>query len=222
MQEAQGGRAWLLDLTARHPELDECVADIDAAYRLLEACYSGGGQVLVCGNGGSAADCEHLVGELMKGFVTRRPLPDEVAQEFAQTHPDGGRELAGRLQGALPAISLVSQTGIATAIANDMGGDLVFAQQVYGYGRPGGVLIAISTSGNSENVLAALRVARVLRMGTIGFTGREGGAMVDLCDVAIRVPHDETGRIQELHLPIYHTLCGMLEDTFFAAPQEER
>ncbi|MEX2536309.1 MAG: SIS domain-containing protein [Trueperaceae bacterium] len=207
--------AVLPDLIARYPELDECVHDIDGAFRLLEACFERGGKVLVCGNGGSAADCEHLVGELMKGFLSKRPLPREERARFAESFPKEGDYLADHLQGALPAISLVSQSALVTAFANDVASDMVYAQQVYGYGRPADALIAISTSGRSANILNALRVARTQGLSTIGFSGRSGGDMPELCDVIVRVPEEGTLKIQERHLPIYHALCSMLEQAFF-------
>jgi phosphoheptose isomerase len=207
--------AALPELIARHPELDECVPQIDSAFRLLESCFERAGKVLVCGNGGSAADCEHLVGELMKGFLSRRALSAEARHRFVEAFPAQGEYLADHLQGALPAFSLVSQSGLLSAYGNDVAADMVYAQQVYGYGRPGDVLIGISTSGRSANIVNAIRVARVMGLATIGFTGREGGDMPELCDVAVRVPEEETLRIQELHLPIYHALCTMLEQAFF-------
>lgn len=207
--------AVLPSLIARHPELDECVPDIDAAFRLLESSFEKGGKLLICGNGGSAADCEHLVGELMKGFLSRRPLPADQRAQLGEAFPAEGEYLADHLQGALPAISLVSQSGLISAYANDVAPDMVYAQQVYGYGRPEDALIGISTSGRSPNVLSAVRVARARGLSTIGFSGRDGGDLAQLCDVTIRVPEEETLRIQELHLPIYHTLCSMLEQAFF-------
>lgn len=207
----------LPDLVARYPRLEACLPDIDAAFRALERCYLEGGKVLFCGNGGSAADCEHLVGELMKGFLSKRPLPSEQRRRLEADFPEEGAYLADHLQGALPAISLVSHVGLMTAYANDVASDMVFAQQVYGYGREGDALVGISTSGNSRNVLQALRVARTLGLATIGFSGRSGGQMAEVCDVCVRVPEEETSAIQELHLPIYHALCSMLEQSFFAA-----
>lgn len=209
----------LPDLIARYPELDECIPDIGSAFQLLESAFEGGGKLLLCGNGGSAADCEHLVGELMKGFLSRRPLPPETRRLLAEQFPAQGEYLADHLQGALPAISLVSQSGLISAYANDVAADMVYAQQVFGYGQAEDALIAVSTSGRSANVLNAVRVARALGMSTIGFSGRDGGEMAELCDVTVRVPQDETLKVQELHLPIYHALCGMLEQAFF--PEEE-
>jgi D-sedoheptulose 7-phosphate isomerase len=177
--------------------------------------YRHGGKLLICGNGGSAADSEHIVGELMKGYLSKRPLPDPVRQRFSAVFPDDGAYLADHLQGALPAISLVSQSSLLTAFANDVAADLIFAQQVYGYGRPGDVLLAISTSGNAANVVRAIQVARVQGLKSIGLTGRDGGALKTLCDLAIRVPADTTPTIQEYHIAVYHTLCALLEEEFF-------
>lgn len=210
----------LPNLLARYPELDECVPDIDAAFRVLESSFEQGGKMLACGNGGSAADCEHLVGELMKGFLSKRPLPTKMREQLTQEFPGQGGYLADHLQGALPAISLVSQSGLISAYANDVAADMVYAQQVYGYGRPEDVLVAISTSGSSANVVNALRIARAVGMASIGFTGRDGGEMPGLCDVTVRVPEDETLKVQELHLPIYHVLCSMLEQAFFPDPSQ--
>lgn len=202
-------------LVAKYPDLDDCLDDIQAAYELLRDCYTAGGKVLFCGNGGSAADSEHLVGELMKGYLRARPVPPEVRQALSDAFPEQGAYLADHLQGALPAISLVSQTALLTAYANDVAADMIFAQQVYGYGNAGDVLVGISTSGNSSNVLHALRVARVTGLRTLGITGASGVAMNALCDVTIRVPWEQTTDIQERHLAIYHALCAMLEDKFF-------
>lgn len=207
--------AVLPELLARYPELDECIPDIDEAFQILTECFENGGKLLICGNGGSAADCEHLVGELMKGFLSKRPLAAEERSSLLDAFPDEGEYLADRLQGALPAISLVSQIGLITAYANDVAADMIYAQQVFGYGKPGDALIAISTSGNSRNVLNAARVARSRGLATVGFSGRSGGEMADLCDVVVKVPEDDTVKIQERHLPIYHALCSMLEQAFF-------
>ena len=203
-------------LTQKYPDLASCLPDIQRAFDLLATCYRQGGKVLICGNGGSASDSEHLVGELMKGYLQPRPVPSSLRADLAAHFPAEGEYLADHLQGALPTISLVSQMALITAYANDVAADMIFAQQVYGYGKPGDVLLGISTSGRSVNVLHALRVARVRGLGTLGITGGSGGEMPDLCDVAIRVPQAHTAEIQERHLAIYHALCGMLEAEFFA------
>jgi D-sedoheptulose 7-phosphate isomerase len=186
-----------------------------AAFGLLAGALSGGGKVLVCGNGGSAADSEHIVGELMKGFRSRRPLPETDRERLEAACGQEGRALAGRLQRALPAISLVSQVSLGTAVANDLGADLVFAQQVYGYGQPGDALIAISTSGNAGNVLAACRTARAFGLAILGLTGADGGELARACDVCLRAPASDTAEVQVWHLRAYHLLCGLLESEFF-------
>ena len=196
-------------LAKEHPDLAECSETIWQIFELLRNCFENGGKLLLCGNGGSAADCEHIVGELMKGFLMSRPVPEDFA-----AHPalDGEGEL---LQGALPAISLVGQSSLATAFANDVDPEMVFAQQVYGLGRPGDVLLGLSTSGNAGNVCRALRVAQAVGMKTIGFTGASGGQMTSLCDLCLQVSATETYQVLELHLPAYHALCAMLETAFF-------
>ncbi|MFC5404780.1 D-sedoheptulose-7-phosphate isomerase [Cohnella soli] len=204
------------DLYAKYPELAPvCAAEIGQAFAILRDCYRSGGKLLICGNGGSAADCEHIVGELMKGFMLKRPVPQSFRAKLTEVDAATATYISEHLQGGLPAISLVSHTALSSAFANDNSADLVFAQQVYGYGKPGDVLLGISTSGNSANVLHALRVAGALGMRTIGLTGRSGGQMKALCDAAICVPFDRTPDIQERHLPIYHALCIRIEEEFF-------
>jgi D-sedoheptulose 7-phosphate isomerase len=200
-------------LISKYPELKACEADITRAFHIIRNSYANGGKVLLCGNGGSAADCDHIVGELMKGFMSKRPLSQEMREKLRLDGQDDGY-LADHLQGALPAISLVSHSALMSAFSNDVAADIVFAQQVYGYGKKGDVLVGLSTSGNSVNVIRALQVARALGVSTIGFTGR-GGKMNSLCDAAICVPFDSTPDVQERHLPIYHALCIMLEKEFF-------
>ncbi|MFC4599516.1 D-sedoheptulose-7-phosphate isomerase [Cohnella hongkongensis] len=200
---------------ARYPELQACERDIVLAYEALRDCFRGEGKLLLCGNGGSASDCEHIVGELMKGFLSERPVGQTVRDRIARSGASDPAYLIGHLQGALPAISLVGHSAFMTAYANDAAADMAFAQQVFGYGRPGDALLAISTSGDSANVLRALEVARAMGLRTIGLTGRTGGRMKALCDVAICAPADRTPDVQERHLPIYHTLCIMLEEEFF-------
>ena len=186
----------------------------------LTESLAGGGTIIFCGNGGSAADSEHIAAELLKGMVAQRPLPDAERQRFLAAFPEDGSYLADNLQGALPAISLASHTSLLTAYANDIAADMAFAQQVYAYGRAGDALLALSTSGGSPNVLHALRVARALGLRTVGLTGAAGGAMLDLCDACVRVPCRDTADVQERHLPIYHVLCVMLEREFFG--EDER
>lgn len=206
---------YLEELVERYPVLDAVKDDVRKAYELLEACYEQGGKLLIAGNGGSCADAEHIVGELMKGFVKRREVSDSFAECLRSADEVRGAELAKKLQGGLPAIALTGHAGLSTAYLNDVDGDLIFAQQTYGYGRPGDVLIGISTSGNAKNVMYAMTVAKALGMKTIGLTGKGGGALKREADVSVVVPETETFKIQELHLPVYHALCLMLEERFF-------
>lgn len=202
-------------LFKQYPALTVCQDAIEQAFLTLQTCYQNKGKLLVCGNGGSAADAEHIVGEMMKGFMLKRPLSIEQRAKLTTHFPTDGDYLADHLQGALPAIALTGQLALSTAFLNDVAGDMVFAQQVYGYAQPMDVLLAISTSGNSKNVLNAIKVAKALGVKTMGLTGQHGGQMNDLCDVVVRVPAGEVYVIQEYHLPIYHTLCRMLEVEFF-------
>lgn len=205
----------LNELVMRYPVLGIVRDDVNKAYSLLEACYENGGKLLIAGNGGSAADADHIVGELMKGFVKRRPLPKELKCALIDTDPIRGRELSEKLQQGLPAIALTNHAALSSAFANDVDGMLSYAQQVNGYGKEGDVFLGISTSGNSENVMYAAVTAKAKGMKVIGLTGRDGGKLAKLADVAIVVPEQETYKIQELHLPIYHALCLMLEDHFY-------
>ena len=202
-------------LFERYPALQTCQEDLRSALGLLVTAYQAGNKLLVCGNGGSAADSEHMVAELMKGFLKRRPISAEHAAQLEQAGP-AGRAIARRLQGTLAAIPLASHISLVSAIANDIDYDMVFAQQVYGLGRPGDVLLGISTSGNSKNVVNAAVVAKAFGLKTIVLTGRSGGSLASLADVAIKVPADNVGEIQELHLPVYHWLSTELEATFFS------
>lgn len=204
-------------LIARYPCLDVCRQSIADAYKVLERCYLNGNKLLIAGNGGSCADSEHIVGELMKGFKLPRKLSTKYAEKLKNIDPVRGAELAERLQGGLPAIALDGHQGLNTAYINDVvnGGLLMYAQQVNGYGKEGDVFLGISTSGNSKNVMYATVVSRAKGMKVIGLTGAIGGELAKVADVAIKVPETETYMIQELHLPVYHTLCLMLEDKFF-------
>lgn len=204
-------------LMERYPALRPVREDIVRAYEVLEGCYEHDGKLLIAGNGGSAADSEHIAGELMKRFCVKRPVPKEFAEKLAGVDPVLGAELARKLERGLMAIPLVAHEALSTAYINDVDGLGVFAQQLYGFGRPGDVFLGISTSGNSRNVMYAAVVARALGMKVLGLTGRAGGKLAAAADVAIRVPEDETYRIQELHLPVYHCLCLMLEERFFGA-----
>lgn len=205
----------LNQLVNRHEKLVHLKESISKAAELLIETYQNGGKVLVCGNGGSSADAGHIVGELMKSFEAKRPLNSDIQQKLTSQFGERGSLLSEKLQQGLPAISLSEHTSLITAISNDLGGDFIFAQQVAGYGNTGDVLLALSTSGNAQNVLDALMVAKVKGMKTIGMTGETGGKMKDLCDVLINVPATRTAYVQELHLPIYHALCMMVEKEIF-------
>ena len=181
----------------------------------MEECYEHDGKLLIAGNGGSAADSEHIAGELMKGFKSPRPVPQEFAKRLKAVDPVRGEELARNLERGLTALPLVAHEALSTAYINDVDSLGVFAQQLYGFGRPGDVFLGISTSGNSKNVMSATVVARALGIKVIGLTGAKGGELANVADVAVKVPQTETYMIQELHLPVYHCWCLMLEDKFF-------
>lgn len=202
-------------LISRYPELDACRIDIVKAYQLVEQSYAQGGKLLAAGNGGSAADAEHIVGELMKAFVLERKLSDDMREKLKAVDPQIGTVLAQNLQGALPAIALDGHFALSTAYMNDCEPLLCFAQQVNGYGREGDVFLGISTSGNSQNILYAATVAKSKGMIVVGLTGEKESRLSAMADVCIRVPRQETYQVQELHLPVYHTLCLMLEERFF-------
>lgn len=203
-------------LVERYPSLESAKNDIVAAYLLLEESYNNGGKLLVAGNGGSAADAEHIVGELMKGFKLPRKPEADFAEKLVEENQELGSVLAENLQGALPAIALDGHPALSTAYMNDCEPLLCFAQQVNGYGKSGDVFLGISTSGNSKNVLFAATTAHAKGMKVIGLTGAKDSKLKDISDVCIKAPQTETYMIQELHLPIYHCLCLMLEDKFFA------
>ena len=206
----------LLSLFDRYPALQTCERDLVAAFDLLAAAFRNGNKLLVCGNGGSAADSEHIVAELMKGFLRRRPIAAADAAKLEAAAGAAGKTIANRLQGTLAAISLPSQMSLLTATANDGDYDLTFAQQVYGLGRAGDVLLAISTSGKSPNVCNAAIVAKAFGLKSIALTGKSGGDLAPLTNIAIKGPSDNVAEIQELHLPLYHWLSTELEATFFA------
>lgn len=202
-------------LGQNYPDLSPLLPEIQNALDVLGDAFAGGRRLYTCGNGGSAADADHIVGELVKGFMLPRPLPADQREALSRDHGSEARVLTEHLQGGLPAMALTAHPALSTAFANDVNPELIFAQQVHVYGNPGDVLLALSTSGNSRNILHALRVARTRGLKTIGLTGRTGGQMKPLCDVCVQVPHDSTPRIQERHLPIYHALCIALEHRFF-------
>jgi D-sedoheptulose 7-phosphate isomerase len=212
-EAARGMESWLYRLIATYPDLEVCEPDIRRGFHLLLETFQAGRRLLVVGNGGSAADADHIVGELVKGCTLARPVPASFAAQLRDA--EHGAYLASRLQRGLPVLSLSGPAALLTAIANDTAADMIFAQQVYGLGQAGDLLWALSTSGNSLNVIHALEVARALGLRTLGLTGAHGGAMARYCDVCIRVPHTDTQAVQERHLPIYHALCIALEQTLF-------
>ncbi|MBR5623711.1 SIS domain-containing protein [bacterium] len=201
-------------LYERYPALKECSEAIEAAAQTLDETYKKGGTIYCCGNGGSAADCEHIVGELMKGFLKKRPLSGAEKEELSSLGAEG-EYLAAELQKGVPAVSLVNSVGLGTAFANDVAPELIFAQQIYSLGKKGDALIAISTSGNSKNVIYAILAAKAKGVKVVGLTGASGGRMAALCDHAILAPSDSTPEIQEYHLPIYHYLCQKVEKENF-------
>lgn len=202
-------------LVKRYPKLTLVRRDIVNAYRIFEECYENDGKLLVAGNGGSAADAEHIAGELMKRFKRPRPVPDEFARKLREADPKRGELLAGNLECALMAVPLVAHEALTTAYINDVDGLGVFAQQLYGFGRQGDVFLGISTSGNSENIINAAVVARAAGIKIIGLTGADGGVLAEIADVTVKVPETETYMVQELHLPVYHCWCLMLEEKFY-------
>ena len=202
-------------LMKRYPKLESLRQNIIDAYLVMEECYEHDGKLLIAGNGGSAADSEHIAGELMKRFKIARPVPQKFAEELCDMDSIRGKELAKKLERGLMAIPLVAHEALTTAYINDVDGLGVFAQQLYGFGRRGDVFLGISTSGNSKNILNATVVARALGIKVIALTGSQGSELAKVADVAIKVPENETYMIQELHLPVYHCLCMMLEDRFF-------
>ncbi len=195
-------------LSKRLPTLAVCEETIREATKTLINTFQAGNKLLLCGNGGSASDCEHIAGELIKRFSRPRPLSAELAESL-------GEDLSQNLHGGLPALSLPSMIGFHTAFANDDNPEYAFAQQVLALGKPGDLLLAISTSGNSKNLVHAVKTAKAMDLKTIGLTGESGGILAPLCDLAIQAPASETPRVQELHLPIYHAICTVVEDTLF-------
>lgn len=202
-------------LIERYPCLSVCKEDIVSAYEIMEETYSAGRKLLVAGNGGSASDSEHIVGELMKEFKLKRKIYAAQIDRLMKIDAEMGTVLAEHLQGSLPAISLVGEPSLTTAFMNDAVPVLIFAQQVNGLGRAGDVFLGISTSGNSRNILYAAVAAKSKGLKVIGLTGEKENRLMEFADVCIRVPEKETYRIQELHLPVYHCLCLMLEERFF-------
>ncbi len=211
----------LSQLFDRYPALSDVRFAISEAASTLIECFSNGGKLLVCGNGGSSSDADHVVGELMKCFESERPLQDAFKDQLVKTGGHRGEFLAGKLEGGLPAISLSAHTALTTAIANDIDANLAFAQQVNVYGTVKDVLFALSSSGNSQNVVDACLTARAMGLKVIGLTGKTGGKMKEFCDILINVPESRTAFVQELHMPVLHTLCLITENHFFVNQKAE-
>ena len=205
----------LIELIERYPSLAHISEEIKKAADML--CYAAerGGKILVCGNGGSSADADHIVGELMKGFLLKREMPPSDKEKFKAALGDDATPFVEKLQQGIPAISLSAQTAISSAFINDVDPDLIYAQMVYGYGKPGDVLLAISTSGNSKNVVNALLCAKSMGLCTIALTGKSDSKISANADCTIKAPEEETFKVQELHLPIYHYLCAAAENYLF-------
>ncbi len=207
--------SYLKQLITRFPELERLQQVIELAAGCIADCYLKGGKLLICGNGGSSADSDHIAGELMKGFMLKRETDNEFKKRLISVAAGRGKILSEKLQKGLPAISLSAHSSLVSAIANDSDPDIVYAQQVAGYGKKGDVLLGISTSGNAVNVVDAVIAAKAMDLKVIGLTGESGGQMRLYCDILINVPGSVTYMVQELHLPVYHTICLMVEDTIF-------
>lgn len=200
-------------LAEQYPTLQDSKKEIMEAYYKMEISFRQGGKLLACGNGGSSSDAQHIVGELMKEFKLHRQLSEDFVKECRRRYPE--EKLEERLQGALPAIALGVNPALGSAYANDVSPEMVYAQEVFGYGRPGDVLLGLSTSGNSLNVVNAIKVGKLVGMSCIGIGGQDGGELRKLCDVYVALPERETYLVQELTLPVYHAWCRMLECTFW-------
>ena len=205
----------LKELLTRYPALKECREDIEKAVDMVTKCYKSGGKLLLCGNGGSCADCDHITGELMKGFLKKRALSEQQKDVMKRRYPQITDDYLNKLQGALPAIALPSFTALNAAFCNDVDPELIYAQSLIGLGNENDVLMCISTSGNSKNVYAAAVVGKSLGLTVIGLTGKSGGKIGEIADICIQVPETETFKIQEYHLPVYHYICAAVEDIFF-------
>lgn len=202
-------------LISRYPNLELIKDSIIKSYLAFEECYENGGKLLIAGNGGSASDAQHIAGELMKSFKLKRKVSEDFADELKKVDYDRGSELAENLECALPAIALTSHEALSTAYINDSDPLGVFAQQLFGFGKKGDVFLGISTSGNSKNIMKATVVAKAMGIKVIGLTGSKGGELAEFADITVKVPETETYMVQELHLPIYHCWCLMLEEKFF-------
>lgn len=205
----------LNELLSRYPQLNTCVDEIESAKDKIITCYQSGSKLLLCGNGGSAADCDHIVGELVKGFLKRRPIDEDKKAKMLSLCPELSPCILNKLQGGLPAVSLPSFAGLNSAFCNDVDPELIYAQSVLALAKKGDILIALSTSGNSKNVVAAALLAKSLGIKVIALTGKSGGKLRHIADICICAPETETYKVQELHLPIYHYLCAQTEAYFF-------
>ena len=203
------------ELLTRYPALKCCAEEIGKTTEILISGFKAGNKLMLCGNGGSCADCEHITGELMKGFLSRRPISPEKKAEMKKLNPDIGEDVLSKLQLAVPAIPLPSLTGLNSAFCNDVDPSLVYAQELMGLGTPGDMLLCISTSGNSANCVAAAEVGKALGLTVIALTGAKGGLLKEKADICICVPETETFKVQELHLPVYHYLCAKAEFELF-------
>lgn len=205
----------VIELTNKYKNLAVCANEIDKAIEIITNCYKNEGKLLLCGNGGSAADSAHIVGELMKGFLSKRPVDDKKANELKTNNPIIDDEFLANLQCGLPAIDLCESVALLTAFCNDVNPDYIYAQQLFGLGKKGDVLICLSTSGNAKNVNLAATLAKGLGITVIGMTGEKTGLLEKSSDICIKVPETETYKIQELHLPVYHAICDAVEKNFF-------
>lgn len=202
-------------LTQKYPQLEVVATDVDAATDKIIQCYKKGGKVLLCGNGGSAADCTHIVGELMKGFMKKRPVAEKQAKALKKANPNIDDEFLSNLQCGLPAVNLCESQALLSAFCNDVDPEYIYAQQVFGLGKKGDVFIGLSTSGNAKNVNLAANIAKALGLTVIGMTGQRDSKLSENSDICIKVPETETYKIQELHLPVYHAICDAVEAEFF-------
>ncbi len=205
----------MIDLYTHFPELESARESIEHAYAMLKETYLAGGKIMLCGNGGSCSDCEHIVGELMKGFLSMREPDEETKAKLKEKFPEDAEYFSKNLQRGIPAVSLAAHAGVMTAFVNDVTADMVYAQMVYAMGKEADLVWGISTSGNSKNVVNAMKMASALGIKTLGMTGEKDSKLSAICDETIRAPHGETYRIQEYHLPIYHYLCAKLEAELF-------
>ncbi len=203
------------NLIRRYPSLASCKEEIIGVTNILIQAYENGGKLLLCGNGGSCADCEHIVGELMKGFLLKRPISDAQKEKMRENNPSITEDVLSKLQLAVPAIALPSFTGLNSAFCNDVDPELIYAQPLMGLGKAGDVLLCLSTSGNSKNCVVAAEVAKGLGLTVLALTGEGGGKLAEIADICIKAPERETYKVQELHLPIYHYICAEIERHFF-------